>query len=317
MALTLTNVSYPGYLVDKIITRIFSDAYFVKQVQPQIIRGVKGSYFKHYIKADTTLRAYADCPSATGTDVNLEQASGTLCKFYDYGEISHAALESSAFQLALKQGAQSTPLDVPIVMAAIVEQVTGSFGEKIDEMLLNGATAYGSPCDGYIKKLTDDTDVIVSGDTTYGPAFTAAGITNSNVVSQFAAILKASNKKLRYQTNPAKQLKFFVAANVMESWNQAITQTAASGTYDPSRPAPAIYGGMYPVIPLVNLRDNTIILTYSDNFMVVLDSDLDNSQLVVTNQQLADAKCKRLHWRIDSRFALDYNYGEDIVLHVF
>jgi hypothetical protein len=123
-------------------------------------------------------------------------------------------------------------------------------------------------CDGHLKKLCADTDVVGL----YGGA-----IDSTNVLAKMQAVWAASPSTIKFKKG---DLRFYVSANVAQAYELAAA-TGNTQTYV-TLPLGLSYLGIQ-VIVCEGMPDNTMILTLKNNLIYAFDAEGDSKALKAVN----------------------------------
>lgn len=206
--------------------------------------------------------APADSLDAIDIDVCALSAMSSICQF---------DLEQSFLALQMSQGSNGD-FSVPSFMSYYWNEMAGRIGNDLELIRWQGDTesedAVLSLCDGYLKKLCADADVI--------GLYTDA-ISSSNVLARMTTVLQSSPAAVQSKRN---DLRLFVSSDVFVNYQIA----AASGntmTYVTAPLAPTFLG--IKIVLAEGAPVNTMVLALKTDLIYAFDAEGDAKALKAVN----------------------------------
>jgi hypothetical protein len=245
-----------------------------------------------------------DCTfSATG-EGTLNQKTLEVCDLKVNLEYCATTFEANYLSLQLRAGSNSDEVMPNSYAEFVVDYVAEKVASDLEITLFKGDTGTASYplnlCDGLVKKLLADADVI-------DVSATASTITSTNVVGELNRLLEAVPAEVRNQPN----FKIFVSQAIAFSYKQA--QAATTGGLFLVGDKELNYLG-YRLIPTSGLTTKQMIAFNSDKvfFLTDLTSDWDEV-LLIPQRNISGARTERFVTSL--KFGVDYLYGAEIVLY--
>lgn len=245
-----------------------------------------------------------DCSfSATG-EGTLNQKTMEVCPVKVNLEYCVNTFEANYLSLQLRAGSNGEEVMPTSYADFVVNYVAEKVSADMEKVLFQGNTATASYpyslCDGLIKKLKADTDVI-------DVSATASAITATNVIAELNRLLSAVPAEVRAQAN----FKMFVSQAVAFAYKQA--QAATTGGLFMVGDKELNYLG-FRLIPTSALNEKEMIAFNSDKvfFLTDLTSDWDDI-IIIPQRNISGAKTERFATSL--KFGVDYLYGAEIVLY--
>lgn len=219
--------------------------------------------FGSILQASTcNFSAPTDTLNAIDIDVCPLSAMAQICQF---------DLEQSFLALQMAKGSNGD-FSVASFMSYYWDTMAKQIGEDVELLRWQGDTGSEDPvlslCDGHLKKLCADADVVGQ----YGGA-----VTSSNVLATLEAIWAAAPSTIKFKKG---DLRMYVSANVAQAYELA----AASGntqTYV-TLPLGLSFLGIQMVVA-EGMADNTIVLTLKNNLIYAFDAEGDAKALKAVN----------------------------------
>jgi len=219
--------------------------------------------FGNILQASTcNFSAPTDTLNAIDIDVCPLSAMAQICQF---------DLEQSFLALQMAKGSNGD-FTVASFMSYYWDTMSKQIGEDVELLRWQGDTtsesAILSLCDGHLKKLCADADVVGQ----YGGA-----VTSSNVLTTLEGVWAAAPSTIKFKKG---DLRFYVSANVAQPYELA----AASGntqTYV-TLPLGLTFLGIQMVVA-EGMPDNTIVLTLKNNLIYAFDAEGDAKALKAVN----------------------------------
>jgi hypothetical protein len=245
-----------------------------------------------------------DCSfSATG-EGTLNQKTMEVCPVKVNLEYCVNTFEANYLSLQLRAGSNGEEVVPTSYADFVVNYVAEKVSADMEKVLFQGNSATSSYpyslCDGLIKKLQADGDVI-------DVSATASTISSSNVIGELNRLLAAVPAEVRAQTN----FKIFVSQAIAFAYKQA--QAATTGGLFMVGDKELNYLG-FRLIPTSALTDKQMIAFNSDKvfFLTDLTSDWDDI-IIIPQRNISGAKTERFATSL--KFGVDYLYGTEIVLY--
>lgn len=245
-----------------------------------------------------------DCSfSATG-EGTLNQKTMEVCPVKVNLEYCVNTFEANYLSLQLRAGSNGEEVVPTSYADFVVNYVAEKVSSDMEKVLFQGNSATSSYpyslCDGLIKKLQADGDVI-------DIAATASTISSSNVIGELNRLLGVVPSEVRAQTN----FKIFVSQAIAFAYKQA--QAATTGGLFMVGDKELNYLG-FRLIPTSALTDKQMIAFNSDKvfFLTDLTSDWDDI-IIIPQRNISGAKTERFATSL--KFGVDYLYGAEIVLY--
>ena len=247
------------------------------------------------------LLAPSTCNFAAPTD-NLDAVDIDVCALSAMSQICQFDLEQSFLALQMSQGSNGD-FSVPSFMAYYWNEMAARIGNDLELIRWQGDTesedAVLSLCDGYIKKLCADTDVV--------GLYTDA-ITSSNVLARMTTVLQnapAAVQALR------SDLRLFVSSDVFVNYQIA----AASGntlTYVTAPLAPTFLG--IKIVLASGMPVNTMVLALKTDLIYAFDAAGDSKALKAVN--LSDSVAEPyIRTRANLKAGFHYTNPSQIVVY--
>lgn len=219
--------------------------------------------FGNILQASTcNFSAPTDTLNAIDIDVCPLSAMAQICQF---------DLEQSFLALQMAKGSNGD-FTVASFMSYYWDTMSKQIGEDVELLRWQGDTesesAILSLCDGHLKKLCADADVVGQ----YNGA-----VASNNVLATLEAVWAAAPSTIKFKKG---DLRFYVSANVAQAYELA----AASGntqTYV-TLPLGLTFLGIQMVVA-EGMPDNTIVLTLKNNLIYAFDAEGDAKALKAVN----------------------------------
>ena len=218
--------------------------------------------FGNILQASTcNFSAPTDTLNAIDIDVCPLSAMAQICQF---------DLEQSFLALQMAKGSNGD-FTVASFMSYYWDTMSKQIGEDVELLRWQGDTEKEgvlSLCDGHLKKLCADADVVGQYD---------GAVTSSNVLATLQAVWAAAPSTIKFKKG---DLRFYVSANVAQAYELA----AASGntqTYV-TLPLGLTFLGIQMVVA-EGMPDNTIVLTLKNNLIYAFDAEGDAKALKAVN----------------------------------
>jgi hypothetical protein len=263
----------------------------------RVLAGVKNSTkIANVLFAQLTQAA--DCAFAP-TDSTVSAITVDVCSLSIQTSVCQYQLESSWLANQMAKGSNGD-FTVASFMTYFWEQMANLAHEELASLMWQGDTLDADPllglCDGWIKRLCADVNVISAG---------AGAITASTVVDDLGTVLAALPIEV-----PHSKAQFKVSQDVFTNYMIA-TASANTINYVTQSLNPTFLG--IPIVVEYGLRPNTIILSDPNNFLYCLDAegDIDSLQIVDFSKTTLD---RTIGARADYKVGFYITNGEQIVL---
>jgi hypothetical protein len=247
------------------------------------------------------LLAPSTCNFAAPTD-NLDAIDIDVCALSALSSICQFDLEQSFLALQMSQGSNGD-FSVPSFMAYYWNEMAARIGNDLELIRWQGDTESEddvlSLCDGYLKKLCADTDVVGLYD---------GAITSANVLARMTTVLQ--NSPAAVQSKRA-DLRLFVSSDVFVNYQIA----AASGntmTYVTAPLAPTFLG--IKIVLAEGAPVNTMVLALKTDLIYAFDAEGDAKALKAVN--LSDSVAEPyIRTRANLKAGFHYTNPSQIVVY--
>lgn len=247
------------------------------------------------------LLAASNCNFSAPTD-NLDAVDIDVCALSAMSQICQFDLEQSFLALQMSQGSNGD-FSVASFMSYYWSEMAGRIGNDLELIRWQGDTASEDPvlslCDGYLKKLCADTDVI--------GLYTDA-ITSSNVLARMTTVLQNSPAAVQAKRN---DLRLFVSSDVFVNYQIA----AASGntlTYVTAPLAPTFLG--IKIVLAEGMPTSTMVLALKTDLIYAFDAEGDAKALKAVN--LSDSVAEPyIRTRANLKAGFHYTNPDQIVVY--
>lgn len=245
-----------------------------------------------------------DCSFSSTGEGTLNQKTMEVCPVKVNLEYCVNTFEANYLSLQLRAGSNGEEVMPTSYADFVVNYVAEKVSADMEKVLFQGDSATASYpyslCDGLIKKLKNDGDVI-------DVSATASVISASNVVGELNRLLSAVPAEVRAQAN----FKIFVSQAIAFAYKQA--QASTTGGLFLVGDKELNYLG-FRLIPTSALADKQMIAFNSDKvfFLTDLTSDWDDI-IIIPQRNISGAKTERFATSL--KFGVDYLYGAEIVLY--
>jgi len=300
MALT-DNTTFYGKDAEGFFKKVLTSG--VAKNELSLIPNVKSKIKLAYSDLGNILQA-DDCSfSATG-EGTLNQKTMEVCDLKVNLEYCATTFEANYLSLQLRAGSNNEEVMPTSYADFVVNYVAEKVASDLEITMFKGDTGTSSYplslCDGLVKQLLADSDVIDVG-------ATAGSITSANVVTELNRTLNAVPADVRQQPN----FKIFVSQEIAFAYKQAqaITQGGLFLVGDKE----LNYLG-YRLIPTSGLSAKQMIAFNSDKvfFLTDLVSDWDDI-IIIPQRNISGARTERFATSL--KFGVNYLYGAEIVLY--
>jgi hypothetical protein len=241
------------------------------------------------------------CAFSAPTD-SLDAIDIDVCALSAMAQICQFDLEQSFLSLQMAAGSNGS-FEVASFMSYYWETMSMQIGEDVELLRWQGDTdsvdALLSLCDGYLKRLLADADVVDVAN---------VAITSSNVIAQLTAILNAAPASIKRKK---ADLRFYVSSNIATAYELA----AASGNTQTfvTLPLALTFLGIKMVVA-EGLPNDTAVLTLKNNLIYAFDSESDAKALRAVNLNDTVAE-PYLRTRANLKVGFWYTNPTEIVLY--
>ena len=245
-----------------------------------------------------------DCSFSNAGEGALSQKTMEVCDLKINLEYCVTTFEQNYLSAQLRAGSNSDQVMPDSYANFVLESVSEKVAADIEKIIFKGdtgTTSYPlSLCDGLVKKLLADVDVI-------DVAATASTITSANVIGELNKLLNAVPAEIRAKAD----FKIFVSQEIAFAYKQA--QAATTGGLFMVGDKDLNYLG-FKLVPTSNLTAKQMIAFHSSNvfFLTDLSSDFD-AITIIPQRNISGARTERLVASL--KFGIDYMIGAEIVLY--
>jgi len=247
------------------------------------------------------LLAASSCNFTAPSD-QLDAIDIDVCALSAMSQICQFDLEQSFLALQMSQGSNGD-FSVPSFMAYYWGEMAARIGNDLELIRWQGDTESTDPvlslCDGYLKKLCADTDVV--------GLYTDA-ITSANVLARMTSVLQASPAAVQ---SKRADLRLFVSSDVFVNYQIA----AASGntmTYVTAPLAPTFLG--IKIVLAEGAPVNTMVLALKTDLIYAFDAEGDAKALKAVN--LSDSVAEPyIRTRANLKAGFHYTNPSQIVVY--
>lgn len=267
----------------------------------RVIPGVKSKIKLPQYDAGSLIKD-AGCSWSPAGEGTLAQKSFEVCDKEFQLELCVTTFEANFLGEYLRPGSNTGEVAPELFTNYMLEQVKKKIQNDLELAIWQGdATGSTYPqniCDGLIRKMTADTQVIDCSGTT--------AVTLSNVIASITNVY--GNIPQTILTNP--DLVIYVSTSIYKLYQQAVAAASAEAYYVGAK-EPNFLG--IPLIWSAGLPANTMVAGVKSNFLLLTDllDDYESVQ-VVPQWNVAAVDTLRIAGRF--KFGVDYLVGSEIVL---
>lgn len=267
----------------------------------RVIPGVKSKIKLPQYDAGSLIKD-AGCSWSPAGEGTLSQKSFEVCDKEFQLELCVTTFEANFLGEYLRPGSNTGEVAPELFTNYMLEQVKKKIQNDLELAIWDGnatgATYPQNICDGLIRKMTADTQVIDCSGTT--------AVTLSNVIASITNVY--GNIPQTILTNP--DLVIYVSTSIFKLYQQAIA-AASSEAYYVGAKEPNFLG--IPLIWSPGLEANTMVAAVKSNLLLLTDLLDDYEQVLVVPQwNVAATDTLRITGRF--KFGVDYLVGSEIVL---
>lgn len=300
MALT-DNTTFYGKDAEGFFKKVLTTG--VAKNELSLIPNVKSKIKLAYSDLGDILQA-DDCSfSATG-EGTLNQKTMEVCDLKVNLEYCATTFEANYLSMQLRAGSNNEEVLPSSYAEFVVDYVAEKVASDLEITMFKGDTGTSSYplslCDGLVKLLTADSDVI-------DVSATASSMSSTIVIGELNRVLEAVPAEVRQQPN----FKIFVSQEIAFAYKQA--QAATTGGLFMVGDKELNYLG-FRLIPTSGLDANQMIAFNSDKvfFLTDLTSDWDEI-IIIPQRNISGARTERFATSL--KFGVNYLYGAEIVLY--
>jgi len=245
-----------------------------------------------------------DCSFTPAGEGSLNQKTMEVCPLKVNLEYCATTFEANYLSLQLRAGSNNDEVVPSSYAEFVVDYVAEKVAADLEITMFRGDSATSSYplnlCDGLVKQLLADADVIDVGATT-------SAINATNVIGELNRVLESVPAEVRSQTN----FKIFVSQEIAFAYKQA--QAATTGGLFMVGDKELNYLG-FRLIPTSGLLAKQMIAFNSDKvfFLTDLVSDWDDI-IIIPQRNISGARTERFATSL--KFGVNYLYGNEIVLY--
>jgi hypothetical protein len=210
------------------------------------------------------------CAFSAPTDT-LDAIDIDVCALSAMAQICQFDLEQSFLSLQMAAGSNGS-FEVASFMSYYWETMSMQIGEDVELLRWQGDTSSEdvllSLCDGYLKRLSVDAEVVEVAN---------VAIDSTNVIAQLTAILNAAPASIKRKK---ADLRFYVSSNIATAYELAAA-TGNTQTYV-TTPLALTFLGIKMVVA-EGLPNDTAVLTLKNNLIYAFDSESDAKALRAVN----------------------------------
>jgi preprotein translocase subunit SecG len=281
----------------------YSRAYLTEDIADnyRTLPGIKSATKLANVTFGSGLLRASSC-NFVAPDDTLDAIDIDVCALSALSQICQFDLEQSFLALQMSQGSNGD-FSVPSFMAYYWNEMAGQIGNDLELIRWQGDTTSLNPvlalCDGYLKKLCADVDVI--------GLYTDA-ITSANVLARMTSVLQASPAAVQ---SKRADLRLFVSSDVFVNYQIA----AASGntlTYVTAPLAPTFLG--IKIVLAEGMPVNTMVLALKTDLIYAFDAEGDAKALKAVN--LSDSVAEPyIRTRANLKAGFHYTNPSQIVVY--
>jgi hypothetical protein len=245
-----------------------------------------------------------DCSFTPAGEGSLNQKTMEVCPLKVNLEYCATTFEANYLSLQLRAGSNNDEVVPSSYAEFVVDYVAEKVSADLEKTMFQGDTGTSSYplnlCDGLVKLLLADSDVIDVG-------ATSSAIGATNVIGELNRVLNSVPAEVRSQAN----FKIFVSQEIAFAYKQA--QAATTGGLFMVGDKELNYLG-FRLIPTSGLLAKQMIAFNSDKvfFLTDLVSDWDDI-IIIPQRNISGARTERFATSL--KFGVNYLYGNEIVLY--
>jgi hypothetical protein len=300
MALT-DNTTFYGKDAEGFFKKVLTTG--VAKQEITLIPNVKSKIKLAYSDLGNILQA-EDCSfSATG-EGSLNQKTMEVCDLKVNLEYCATTFEANYLSMQLRAGSNNEEVMPTSYADFVVDYVATKVASDLEKVMFQGNTGTASYplslCDGLVKLLTADADVV-------DVAATASTITSSNVIGELNRVLQSVPAEVRTAAN----FKIFVSQEIAFAYKQA--QAATTGGLFMVGDKELNYLG-FRLIPTSGLLAKQMIAADMDKVFFLTDLVSDwNDIIIIPQRNISGSRTERFATSL--KFGVNYLYGAEVVLY--
>jgi hypothetical protein len=300
MALT-DNTTFYGKDAEGFFKKVLTTG--VAKQEITLIPNVKSKIKLAYSDLGNILQA-EDCSfSATG-EGSLNQKTMEVCDLKVNLEYCATTFEANYLSMQLRAGSNNEEVMPTSYADFVVNYVAEKVASDLEKVMFQGNTGTASYplslCDGLVKLLTADSDVL-------DVAATASTITSSNVIGELNRVLQLVPAEVRTAPN----FKIFVSQEIAFAYKQA--QAATTGGLFMVGDKELNYLG-FRLIPTSGLLAKQMIAADMDKVFFLTDLVSDwNDIIIIPQRNISGSRTERFATSL--KFGVNYLYGAEVVLY--
>jgi len=268
-----------------------------------LVPNVKSKIKLAYSDLGNILQA-EDCSFSSTGEGSLNQKTMEVCDLKVNLEYCATTFEANYLSAQLRAGSNNEEVVPTSYADFVVNYVAEKVSADLEKVMFQGNTATASYpyslCDGLIKQLTNDGDVVK-------PGATAGSITSANVVTELNRMLSNVAAEVRSSAN----FKIFVSQEIAFAYKQA--QASTTGGLFLVGDKELNYLG-FRLIPTSALGAKQMVAFNSEKvfFLTDLVSDWDDI-IIIPQRNISGARTERFATSL--KFGVNYLYGNEITLY--
>jgi len=245
-----------------------------------------------------------DCSFTPTGEGSLNQKTMEVCPLKINLEYCATTFEANYLSAQLRAGSNNEEVVPASYAEFVVDYIAEKAASDLEKTMIKGDTATASYplnlCDGLLKQLEDDADVIKI-------TATASPVSKTNVIEILDEVIESVPAEIRAQPN----FKLIVSQEVAFAYKQA--QAAVTGGLFMVGDKVLDYLG-FRLVPTSALGAKEIIAMNSDKvfFLTDLVSDWDDIT-IIPQRNISGARTERFVTSL--KFGVNYLYGSEIVLY--
>ena len=300
MALT-DNTTFYGKDAEGFFKKVLTTG--VAKQELTLIPNVKSKIKLAYSDLGNILQA-EDCSFSSTGEGSLNQKTMEVCDLKVNLEYCATTFESNYLSMQLRAGSNNEEVMPTSYADFVVNYVAEKVAADLEKVMFQGNTATASYpyalCDGLVKLLTNDGDVVK-------PGATAGSITSTNVITELNRLLANVSAEVRSQAN----FKIFVSQEIAFAYKQA--QAATTGGLFMVGDKELNYLG-FRLIPTSGLLAKQMIAANMDKVFFLTDLVSDwNDIIIIPQRNISGARTERFATSL--KFGVNYLYGAEITLY--
>ena len=300
MALT-DNTTFYGKDAEGFFKKVLTTG--VAKQELTLIPNVKSKIKLAYSDLGNILQA-EDCSFSSTGEGSLNQKTMEVCDLKVNLEYCATTFEANYLSMQLRAGSNNEEVMPTSYADFVVNYVAEKVAADLEKVMFQGNTATASYpyalCDGLVKLLSNDGDVIK-------PGATAGSITSTNVIAELNRLLAATPAEVRSQAN----FKIFVSQEIAFAYKQA--QASTTGGLFMVGDKELNYLG-FRLIPTSGLLAKQMIAANMDKVFFLTDLVSDwNDIIIIPQRNISGSRTERFATSL--KFGVNYLYGAEITLY--